>query len=285
MLECSAPQCGYGVLVSSGTGAPRTAGPIELKSEASATLVSGLLDIIAAERTATGVVELRRFDGSLPARGIERFHVEGGEPGQVLVLDGVCDESCTDVDLIVFGEDDEEVGADRLDDDVPIVEVPAGSYEVEVRMIGCSAPECLYGVVVFAGEEGASEVPISGEAGTGLAFDMVLDMLRILGEGEGLVEVQRTSGELAAGASERLEVPEEGRNGRLFVGGVCDQGCTDFDLVLYDADGTALTEDRLDDDSPIVDSPEGGASIGVEMVACDDGPCEYSLILMAPPGE
>jgi hypothetical protein len=284
MTGCASSECRYGVVLLR-SDVPASAGTIDLDGETSAILVSGLLDIIVADRTSAGAVEIHRVDGSLPAKGTERFHVEGGEPGQALVLDGVCDASCTDVDLVVYGAGGEEVCADLLDDDVPIVEVPAGSYEVEVRMVGCSAPECLYGVVVFAGVEGASEVPISGEAGTGLALDMVLDILRTMGQGEGLVEVQRTSGELAAGAGERLEVPEAGRNGRLFVAGVCDQGCTDFDLVLYDTEGNALAEDRLDDDNPMVDSPEGGVSIGVEMVACDDGPCEYSLILMAPSGE
>jgi hypothetical protein len=283
MIECSEPECGYGVVASaSGEG---SSGTFELDGEGSAILVSGLLDMIAAERTATGVVEIHRTDGALAARAIERFQVEGGEPGKVLVFDGVCDESCSDMDLIVYDEEGEEVGADRLDDDVPIVEVPAGRYDVEVRMLECGAPECLYGVVVSTGDEGASDLPVSGGAGTGIALEMMLDMLGNLGGGEGLVEVQRTSGELTAGASERLDVPEEGRSARLFVAGVCDDGCTDLDLVLYDDEGAALTDDRLEDDHPMVDAPSGAASIGVEMVACDDGPCAYSLIVMAPPGE
>ncbi|HEX2201952.1 MAG TPA: hypothetical protein VHG91_01585 [Longimicrobium sp.] len=72
--------------------------------------------------------------------------------GAVLAFVGVCDGSCSDLDLTVFGPDGSMLGSDVLDDDAPIVKVEngrAGTYRVRVQMAACGAASCGYGVRAF----------------------------------------------------------------------------------------------------------------------------------------
>jgi plastocyanin len=69
-----------------------------------------------------------------------------------LAIVGVCDESCSDLDLAVFGPNGNELGSDVLEDDAPIVKldnVRAGTYRVRVTMAACSGSSCGFGVRVF----------------------------------------------------------------------------------------------------------------------------------------
>lgn len=67
-----------------------------------------------------------------------------------IVLIGVCDSDCTDVDLRVRGSSG-VIGEDVLADDVPIVPVTATErpLTVNVIMTACSQNPCVYGVAVF----------------------------------------------------------------------------------------------------------------------------------------
>lgn len=73
--------------------------------------------------------------------------------GGVLGFVGVCDESCSDLDLTVFGPNGDELGADLLPDDAPIVRVEnarAGAYRVRVSMASCGAAGgCNFGVRAY----------------------------------------------------------------------------------------------------------------------------------------
>lgn len=63
----------------------------------------------------------------------------------------------------------------------------------------------------------------------------------------------------------------------LFLG-LCDDACTDLDLVLLDAAGATLDSDQLADAYPIVTAPQPGSyTIEVRMAACADGPCRYGV--------
>lgn len=72
--------------------------------------------------------------------------------GAVLAFVGVCDGSCSDLDLTVFGPDGSMLGSDVLDDDAPIVKVEngrAGTYRLRVQMATCNAASCGYAVRAF----------------------------------------------------------------------------------------------------------------------------------------
>lgn len=75
------------------------------------------------------------------------FDVRGG----AAMFIGLCDENCSDVDLIVRNSAGQVVGSDVLDDNYPVVGVenaPAGRYTVEVQMPGCTS-SCHWGVHLY----------------------------------------------------------------------------------------------------------------------------------------
>ena len=65
---------------------------------------------------------------------------------------GVCDQDCTDLDLVLTQQTGREVAADREMDDVPmlIAEIgTAGRHVLSVNMAGCSVEPCGWGVRLF----------------------------------------------------------------------------------------------------------------------------------------
>jgi len=111
-----------------------------------AELVDLLLDRVSSEADLTmqGKVAGRLSQG---ASGTATLQVPAGP----VALIGVCDENCSDVDLIVRDPSGREVGRDFEDDDVPLVvfeAATAGRYTVEVQMPACNGT-CNWGVGVF----------------------------------------------------------------------------------------------------------------------------------------
>ena len=65
-----------------------------------------------------------------------------------------------------------------------------------------------------------------------------------------------------------------------FIVGQCDSDCSDLDLGLYDDKRNLVSEDVLDDDTPIVQvSPvrNGTFTLSVGMVTCSSEPCYYGV--------
>jgi hypothetical protein len=74
--------------------------------------------------------------------------------GGTYVLIGVCDENCSDLDLIVRDSSGNEVGRDEEPDDTPIVIVEGargGRYTVEVGMVTCEG-NCNWGVRAYSAD-------------------------------------------------------------------------------------------------------------------------------------
>jgi hypothetical protein len=72
--------------------------------------------------------------------------------GTSYALVGVCDNDCTDVDLVLYDADGNQVDSDVETDDVPIVTVrPAETmrYRVKVMMATCKTNPCWYGIGVY----------------------------------------------------------------------------------------------------------------------------------------
>ena len=74
------------------------------------------------------------------------------EKGRAYLIVGVCDNDCTDVDLVLqvwFGA---EIASDVLADDIPVIRFTpstAATYWIETTMVVCSVEPCSYGIAVF----------------------------------------------------------------------------------------------------------------------------------------
>lgn len=76
-------------------------------------------------------------------------------PGDVSVqVMGDCDGDCYDLDLVVYDDAGDVLGADRLDDDFPIVNFTSaadGRITLELDLIECDAAYCYAAYSVFIG--------------------------------------------------------------------------------------------------------------------------------------
>lgn len=89
--------------------------------------------------------------GRLAEGEAEEIEVELDAGIDYVVL-GVCDQDCSDVDLVLRDPAGNVVDNDVATDDVPVVAVSptrTGTYTVEVHMAACSAEPCRYGVAVY----------------------------------------------------------------------------------------------------------------------------------------
>ncbi|MBW3655050.1 MAG: hypothetical protein KY444_03020 [Gemmatimonadetes bacterium] len=116
-------------------------------------LVRVLLD------SATTLVEKEDFEaahdpvyGSLEEGEDEEFEIRV-RAGQTYIFVGVCDENCTDLDIIVTDQDGDELESDVELDDTPMVMLQAKQtmkITVTVSMPGCRN-DCHYGIGIYIG--------------------------------------------------------------------------------------------------------------------------------------
>lgn len=84
-------------------------------------------------------------------------------------------------------------------------------------------------------------------------------------------------GSLNAGQSEQMTLTLSGGS-NYQVAGICQVGCENIDVHLYDAGGREVAKDTESDDVPIVTvSTSGTYTAQITMVTCDSGPCLYEL--------
>jgi hypothetical protein len=92
---------------------------------------------------------------------------------------------------------------------------------------------------------------------------------------------QPYSGSLQQGQS--WNVPTQMATGYEYrVIGVCDRDCNDLDLLLFDANGAPLTQDRSTSSQPVIGiqpAYSGNYTIQVQMYNCAVAPCYYALAL------
>jgi hypothetical protein len=72
--------------------------------------------------------------------------------GTTYALVGVCDNDCSDLDLVLYDADGSQVDSDVQTDDVPIVQVTPSEtqrYRVKVMMATCKTNPCWYGIGVY----------------------------------------------------------------------------------------------------------------------------------------
>lgn len=66
---------------------------------------------------------------------------------------GACDADCSDLDITLYDDNNNELEKDVLTDDNPIVEYrpkKTGTYRVEVKMEACRTNPCAWGFAMFA---------------------------------------------------------------------------------------------------------------------------------------
>lgn len=68
------------------------------------------------------------------------------------ILVSACDKDCSDLDIKVYDENDNQVASDTKVDDLPVVRVTpkwTGQFRFKVTMYKCNNNICYYGIGVF----------------------------------------------------------------------------------------------------------------------------------------
>lgn len=66
---------------------------------------------------------------------------------------GVCNGDCSDLDLVLYADDDDRIANDIGTDDVPILSGSPGNngeYYLEAVMVDCETETCAFGVALYA---------------------------------------------------------------------------------------------------------------------------------------
>jgi hypothetical protein len=91
--------------------------------------------------------------------------------GMEYVLIGVCDEDCSDLDIVLVGPGSTTpVARDLLTDDAPIVQYApsaTGDFRVRVSMAACSISPCAYAVRMYEKRSAASSSSVAQAGATG----------------------------------------------------------------------------------------------------------------------
>jgi hypothetical protein len=72
--------------------------------------------------------------------------------GKDYLIVSVCDQDCSDLDLTLFDENNNEIATDTSTDDAPVVEVSprwSGKFRLNVTMYACGNAPCYYGISVM----------------------------------------------------------------------------------------------------------------------------------------
>lgn len=100
--------------------------------------------------TQAGLTKRSQHDGSLAQGKAADLSVNIPAGSQVLIA-GVCDEDCSDLDMRV-SQNGTMLGEDILEDDAPMVTLSnwtGGTVTVRVEMPACSVAPCAFRVLVY----------------------------------------------------------------------------------------------------------------------------------------
>ena len=207
------------------------------------------------------------------------------QAGKDYILWGVCDQDCSDIDLVIYDDNGTEVDSDLQTDDKPLLHViPSsnGRYRIKVSMVNCSANPCYYGVGLWSKPAGSSSASSSSSDGDRWEA-VVRTQLNTAGQqylNQGFTMSHEVfMGRLDDDASESLEIPLDGGT-RYRLVGVCDQDCSDVDLTIYGPDGGEVDSDLENDDHPrltVTPGTNGRYRVKVTMTTCTANPCRYGV--------
>ncbi|NIM49256.1 MAG: hypothetical protein GTN78_19755 [Gemmatimonadales bacterium] len=130
------------------------AGPVQAQTEYEGQ-VRFQLDLVKAFAQTVGYDQTHDYHiGALNDSDSDSFTVTLREGWDYRIV-SFCDEDCSDIDLYLEDENDNEIDSDVEIDDVPIIESRprwTGRFTIRVRMYECSAEPCYFGVGVFGTE-------------------------------------------------------------------------------------------------------------------------------------
>jgi hypothetical protein len=85
------------------------------------------------------------------------FNLQRGKSYKII---SVCDNDCSDLDLILYDENNNEINRDNSDDSTPMVEVRpkwTGQFSLKVSMYSCESNPCYYAICILGkGSNGAN---------------------------------------------------------------------------------------------------------------------------------
>lgn len=247
---------------------------------------------VAVDQGYTQVGE--KFVSALEA-GTAQDHYIDFVDGRDYVMVAVCDVDCSDIDLHLYGTNDEMVGSDEEPDDVPVIElgnVAGGTHRLEVGMFSCDSEPCYYAVGVYMRTGSGSGGGVSGGGAGGDAYvDQVLAIMEAfsgVAQDNGYTPTgDRWVGALDAGGTEDQMATLGGGADYAFIG-ACDEDCTDMDLALYGPSGDMVAEDTEPDANPVLElrGVRGGEHrVEVRMYTCSSEPCYYAVGLFKRTGD
>jgi hypothetical protein len=167
--------------------------------------------------------------------------------GVEYVLVGVCDEDCSDLDIVLYRSGNSDaVARDLLRDDAPIVRhTPeyTAEYRVYVSMADCDVDPCGYAVRVYERAAGSTSVASVRQAGSGTSsaraecsHTTANDVLTVGDDRRGIIgENSCMQGDNTPANMYRIDVTER-RNVRITM----SSSAFDAYLSLYRADGSLI---------------------------------------------
>jgi hypothetical protein len=193
--------------------------------------------------------------------------------GVSYALVGVCDNDCDDLDLVLYNASGREIGADRQDDDYPVVEIRPdrdATFTARAVMANCKANPCAYGLGLFASEIDPFEQQVRRQ---------LTDAAQRLGKSGYELTHHIYTGSLRENQHEDVNVELDG--GRTYViVGVCDNDCKDVDIRLLNRGGREVEKDVEADDYPAVSvqpSRDERYTVRMIMATCNSQPCRYGF--------
>lgn len=217
----------------------------------------------------------------IDADATERFAIDlvAGQEYQIV---GVCDNDCTDIDLKLYDPDGNLVDEDVLEDDVPVVTVTPdrdGQYAIEGIMYECQTDFCYIGLAAWARQGGGMDQFGRSSGPSNDYEEQVAGYLNQMAERYAQEQIRQVGGTQygTVSANGTVRFSFETAAAATLVG-VCDNDCSDVDLRLYDANGSLIDEDILEDDVPIVEVPGPGQyTAEVAMPGCSTSICYYGV--------
>ena len=230
--------------------------------------------------------------GTLTAGNSIQFQIRP-EAGARYVAAGMCSSGCSDLDLVVRDSSDDELDADFLLDDFPMVSFVAPNARplaISVIMKACDGT-CDWAVQLYA-EATDAATPVR---------DLELD--RRLLDARVEIAAQAKDPDLGAEENELMGVGplNEPQHGMLRMGehsvisielmegfgysiqGSCDADCSDMDLTLMDpVQRVVLAEDDDLDAVPVISfvpSRSGEFDVLVSVPSCSIEPCGWDVIV------
>lgn len=133
--------------------APAGADKLSPKSQAA---MQKLLELVAPAGDRVGPAPF----GELASGGVTVITFDADRRGEYY-FNAICDDDCTDLNLVARGADGTELDIDDADDNAPVLDVMAdevGADEdkrphprpmtIEVRMVNCKKTACAYGLMI-----------------------------------------------------------------------------------------------------------------------------------------